>query len=149
MPDSSWPYWHQHVPILHYLLEFTQSHNHWVSEAIQSSHPQSSSSPPALDSRYLPMSRFFASDSQSVGATASASVLPMNIQDWFPLEWTLLAGQGTLKSLLQHNSSKASILHCSAFFMVQLSHPYLISGKTIAWLYRPLLAKSYLFFLIH
>ena len=80
------------------------------------------------------MSRFFASG-QSIGASASASVLPMNIQDRFPLgfDWfDLLSVQGTLKSLLKHHSSKASILRYSAFFMVQLSHPYIITGKTIA-----------------
>ena len=53
----------------------------------------------------------------------------------------LLAVQGTLQSLLQHHSSNTSILPCSAFFIVQLSHPYMTTGKTIAWLYRPLLAK--------
>ena len=64
---------------------------------------------------------------------SSASVLPMNIQDWFPLELTgILAVQGTLKSLLQHHSSKASILLCSAFLIVKLSHPYMITGKMIA-----------------
>ena len=69
----------------------------------------------------------FASGGQRIGDSASASVLPMNIQDWFPLGWMLdlLAVQGTLKSLLQHHSSKASILQHSAFFMVQLSHPYM------------------------
>ena len=56
---------------------------------------------------------------------------------WFDL----LAVQGTLNSLLQHHSSKASIFQRSAFLMVQLSHPYMTTGKTIAWLYRPLLAK--------
>ena len=79
-------------------------------------------------------SQLFASDGQSMGVSASASILPMNIQDWFPLEWTgldLLAVQRTLKSLLQHHSLKASILWCSAFFMVQLSRPYLTTGKTI------------------
>ena len=60
----------------------------------------------------------------------------------FRIDWLdLLAVQGTLKSLLQHYSSKATILHHSAFFMVQLSHPYMTTGKTIAWLDRPLLAK--------
>ena len=64
------------------------------------------------------MSQFFASGGQSIGVSASASVLPMNIQD-FTIDWLdLLAVQGTLKSLLQHHSSKASILQCSAFFMV-------------------------------
>ena len=79
-------------------------------------------------------SQFFTSGGQSMGASASASVLPMNIQDWFPLEsagLNLLAVQRTLKSLLQHHSSKASILQHSAFFMVQLSHPYMPTGKTI------------------
>ena len=78
----------------------------------------------------FPMSQFFTSGGQSIGASASASVLPVNIQDWFPLGWT--AVQGTLKSLLQHHSSKASILWCSAFFIVQLSHPTMTTGKTIA-----------------
>ena len=79
------------------------------------------------------MSQLFVSAGQSIGGLASASVLPMNIQSWFPLGLTdLLAVQGTPKSLLQHHSSKASILQHSAFFMVQLSHPYMTTGKTIA-----------------
>ena len=68
------------------------------------------------------------SGGQSIGVSASTSVLPMNTQDWLDL----LAVQGTLKSLLQHHSSKASILWCSAFFTVQLSHPYMTTGKTVA-----------------
>ena len=81
----------------------------------------------------FPMSQFFTSGGQSIGVSASASVLPINIQDWFPLGWTdLLAVQGTLKSLLQYHSSEASILRHSAFFMIQLSHPYITTGKTIA-----------------
>ena len=77
------------------------------------------------------MSQPFASDGQSIGVSASASVHPMNTQDWSPLRWTswVLAVQRTLKSLLQHCSSKASILQCSAFFMVQLSHPYMTTKK--------------------
>ena len=65
---------------------------------------------------------------QSVGASAAASLHPKNIQDWLDL----LAVQETVKSLLQHHSSKASILQCSAFFIVQLSHPYMTTGKAIA-----------------
>ena len=84
----------------------------------------------------FPMSWLFASGGQSIGASASASVLPMNIQEWFPLGLTdlinLLVVQRILKSLLQHHSSKVSILRHSAFFMVQLSHPYMTTGKTIA-----------------
>ena len=85
--------------------------------------------------RVFQMSQFFASGGQSIGAPALASVLPMNIQDWFPLGWTgwiSLQFKGLSKSLLQHHSSKASILQCSAFFIVQLSHPYMTTGKTIA-----------------
>ena len=83
----------------------------------------------------FPISQFFTSGGQSIGVSASTSVLPMNIQDWFPLGWTgwiSFAVQGTLKSLLQHHSSKASILWGSAFFIVQPSHPYMTTGKTIA-----------------
>ena len=75
----------------------------------------------------LPMSQFFASGGQRIGVSALASVLPMNRMDWF----YLLAIQGTLKSLLQYHSSKASILQHSAFFIVQFSHPYMTTGKTI------------------
>src|SRR5574337_950255 len=96
------------------------------------------------------MSQCFASGGQSIGVSASASVLPMNIHDRFPLGWTgwislqskgLLAVQGTLKNLLQHHSSKASILWCSALFMVQLSHPYMTTGKTIALTRRTFVGK--------
>ena len=82
------------------------------------------------------MSQFFASRGQSIGVSASVSVLPMNLEGLFPRMdlLDLLAVQGTLKSLLQHHSSKASILQDSAFFMVQLSHPYMTSGKTIAFM---------------
>ena len=80
------------------------------------------------------MSWFFASGGQNIGV--SASVLPMNIQEIlisFRIDWfDLLAIQGTLKSLLQHHSSKASVLWLSAFFIVQLSYPYMTTGKTIA-----------------
>ena len=74
------------------------------------------------------MSQLFTSGGQSIGVSASTSVLPMNTQDWLDL----LAVQGTLKSLLQHHSSKESILWRSAFFIVQLSHPYMTTGKTTA-----------------
>ena len=80
------------------------------------------------------MSQFFTSGGQRIGVPASASVFPMNIQDRFPLGltgWISLI-QETLKTLLQHHSSKASILQHSAFFIVQLSHPYMTTGKTIA-----------------
>ena len=81
------------------------------------------------------MSQLFASGGQSIGVSASASVLPMNTQDWSPLGWTgwiSLQSKGLSKSLLQHHSSKASILWHSCFFIVHLSHPYMTTGKTIA-----------------
>ena len=90
----------------------------------------------------FPISRLFASGGQSTGTSASASVLPMNSQDWFPLGLTgLTSFQGTLKSLFQHHSSKLSILWCSAFFMVQLSHPYMTTGKTNALTRRTFVSK--------
>ena len=81
------------------------------------------------------MSHFFASGGQSIGVSASISVLPMNIEDIsFRVNCLhLLAVQETLKRLLQHHSSKASILRHSAFFMVQLSLPYMSARKTIAF----------------
>ena len=88
------------------------------------------------------MSQFFAIGGQSIGV--SASLLPMNFQDWFPLGrtgWISLL-KGTLKSL-QHHSSKASILWCSAFFIVQLSHTYVTTGKTIALTRRDLCWQNY------
>ena len=82
----------------------------------------------------FPMSQLFASGGQSTGASAQASILPINIQGWFPLGLTGLTcfqSKG-LSSLLQHHSSETSILQCWAFFMVQLSHAYMTTGKTIA-----------------
>ena len=77
------------------------------------------------------MSQLFTSGGQRTGISASPSVLPMNIP--FRMDWLdLLAVQQTLKSLFQHHSSKASILRRSAFFTVQLSHPYMTTGKIIA-----------------
>ena len=93
---------------------------------------------PALGS--FPMSQLLASGDQSIGASASASVLPMSIQGWFPLGLTgliSLQSKGLL-SLLQHHSSKASVLWCSAFLMVQLLHPYMTTRKNIALTIQPL-----------
>ena len=90
------------------------------------------------------MSWLFASGDQSIGDSASATALPMHIQDWisFRIDWfDLLAVQGTIKSLLQYHSSKASTLWCSAFFMAQFAHRYMTTGKTIALVDRPLLAN--------
>ena len=107
----------------------------WCHPNISSSAIPFSSCPQSLPaSGSFPMSQLFAWGGQSIGVSASASVLPMNTQDWSPLGWTVwisLQSKG-LASLLQQHSSKASILWCSAFFTVQLSHPYMTTGKTIA-----------------
>ena len=81
----------------------------------------------------FPMSQFFSSNGQSIEVSASASVLPMNIQDWFPLGltgWISLPSEGL--SIVFSYTTKASILWPSAFFVVQLSHPYMTTGKTTA-----------------
>ena len=92
--------------------------------------------------RVFQMSQLFASGGQSIEVSASASVLPMNIQEWFSLGWIgWIPLQSKGLSTLQHHSSKASILWCSAFLKVQLSHPYITTGKTKAWLDGPWLAK--------
>ena len=100
----------------------------WCHPTISSSVVPSSSCPQSLPaSGFFQMSQLFASGGQSTGLSALASVFPMNTQDWSPLGWTgwiSLLVQGTHKSLLQHHSSKASILWCSAFFIVQLSHDH-------------------------
>ena len=91
----------------------------------------------------FPMGQFFASGGQSTGVSASTSVLPMNTQDWYPLGWTgwISLQPGTPKSSLQQHSLKASILWHSAFFIAQLSHPYMTPGKTIALIRRTFVGK--------
>ena len=125
-------------PVLHCLLDFAQIHVHRVSDTIQPSHPCR----PLLLLPPIP---------PSTGVFSNKSTLRMRWPKYwsfsfsiihskehpglisFRMDWLdLLAVQGTLKSLLQHHSSKASILQCSAFFTVQLSHPYMTTGKTIA-----------------
>ena len=107
----------------------------WCHPAISSSLVPFFSCPQSLPaSGSFPMNQLFAWGGQSIGVSASASVLPMNTQDWSPLgwnSWISLQSKG-LSSLLQRHSSKASIFHCSAFFTVQLSHSYMTTGKTIA-----------------
>ena len=108
----------------------------WCHPTVSSSVIPFSSCPQSFPaSGSFQMSQLFASGGQRIGVSASASVLPVNTQDWSPLGWTgwlSLAIQGTLKSLLQPHSSKASTLWCSAFLIIQLSHPYMTTGKTIA-----------------
>ena len=108
----------------------------WCHPTISSSVVPFSSCPQSFPaSGSFQMSQLFASGDQSTGVSASTSVLPMNTQDLSPLGWAgwiCLQFQGILKGLLQHHSSNPSILQCSAFFIVQLSHPYMTTGKTIA-----------------
>ena len=134
------------LSVHHQFLESTQTHVHQVGDAIQPSHPLSSPSPPALN---LSQHQVFSNKSAlrirwpKYWSFSFNISLPMNTQDWSPLRWTgwiSLQSKG-LKSLLQHHSSKASILRCSAFFIVQLSHPYMTTGKSIALTRWTLLAK--------
>ena len=126
------------LPVHHQLPEFTQAHAHGVGDAIQPSHPLSPPSPPAFN-----LSQQWGLSSESTLPirwpkywSFSFSISPFNEHPGlisFRMDWLdLLAVRGTLKSLLQHHSSKASILQCSAFFIVQLSHPYMTTGKNIA-----------------
>ena len=126
------------LPVHHQLPESTQTHVHWVGDAIQPSHPLSSPFLPAL---IFPSIRVFLNKSAfhirwPKYWSFSFSISPSNEYSGlisFRMDWLdLLAVQGTLKSLLQYHSSKVSILWCSAFLIVQLSHPYMTTGKTIA-----------------
>ena len=125
-------------PVHHQLPEFTQTHVHWTGDAIQPSHPLSSL---LLLPSIFPSIRVFSNESVLHISwpkywSFCFSISPSNEYSgliFFRMDWLeLLAVQGTLKSLLQHHSSKASILQCSAFFIVQFSHPYMTTGKTIA-----------------
>ena len=125
-------------PVHHQLLELTQTHVHRIDDAIQQSHPLSS---PFLPPLIFTSIRVFSNESVLCIRwpkywSFSFSISPSNEYSGmisFRIDWLdLLAIQRTLKSLLQHHSSKASILQCSAFFIVQLSHPYMTTGKTIA-----------------
>ena len=127
------------LPDHHQLSEFTQAHVHRVGDAIQPSHPLSSPSSPALNpSQHQGLFQWVSSSHQV------AKVLEFQLQHQ-SFQWTprtdLLAVQGTLKCLLQHHSSKASILWHSAFFTVQLSHPYITTGKTITLTKRNFVGK--------
>ena len=123
------------LPVHHQFLEFTQTHVHWVSDAVQPSHP-TILLPPSI----FPSIRVFSNESVlhitwpkywsynfSISPSNEYSGLTSFRKDWLDL----LAVQGTLKSLLQYHGSKASILWHSAFFIVHLSHPYMTTGKTM------------------
>ena len=125
-------------PVLHQLPEFAQTHVHQVGDAIHPSHPLSTPSPPSFDlSQHQDLFQWVNYSHQVANYWSfSFSISPSKEYSGlisFRIDWlNLLAVQGTLKSLLQHRSSKASILLCSAFFIVQLSYPYMTTGKTKA-----------------
>ena len=148
--DSLWPHGLQHsrLPVLHHLPELAQTHVHWISDAIQPSHSLSSLSPVFSLSQHYVFSnvsvlriRWPKYWSFGISPSNEYSGLILRI-DWFDLHTV----QGTL---LQHYSLKASILWCSAFFMVQLSHPYLTTGKTIALTRQTFVSKVMSCFLIY
>ena len=135
------------VPVLHHIPEFAQIYVHWVSDAIQPSYPLLSPSP--LPSIFPSISVF---SNESVPRirwpkywSFSFNINPSNEHPElisFRMDWLdLLAVQGTLKSLLQHHSSKASIIRHSTFFVAQISHPYTSTGKTIALIRRTFVGK--------
>ena len=147
-------------PVLHHLPEFAQTHVHWVGDAVQPSHPL------LLQPSVFPSIRIFSNESALHIRCPkywrfSFNISPSNEYSGFisfRIDWFELAVVGTLKSLLQYYSSKTPILQNSAFFMVQLSHLYITTGKTIAltkWtfvskilflLFNMLLGLSLLFF---
>ena len=125
------------LPVRHQLPEYTQTHVHQVGDAIQPSHPLSSPFPPAPNpsqhqifsnesTLHMRWPKYWSFSFSIILSKEHPGLISFRT-DWLDL----LAVQGTLKSLLQHHSSKASILLCSAFFKVQLSHPYMTTGKTI------------------
>ena len=135
------------LPVLHHLWELAQTHVHQVGDAIQPTHPLSSPSPPALNlsqhqglfkwvSSWIRWPKFW-SFSFNISPSNEHPGLISFRMDWLDLP----AIQQTFKSLLQHHSSKASILQHSAFFIVQLSHPYMTTGKTIALTRRTFVDK--------
>ena len=133
--------------VFHYLPECAQIHVHWVNDVIQLFHPLLPSSPFAFNlSQHRGLFQW-ASSSHQVAKywNFSFSISPSNEYSGlisFRIDWLdLRAVQGTPKSLLQHHSSKALVLRCSTFFIVQLSHPYMTTGKTIALNRRTFVGK--------
>ena len=140
-------------PVHHQFLELAQTHVHRVGDAIQPSHPLLSLLLPSI----FPSIRVFSNESAlhirwPKYWSFSFSISPSNEYSGlisFRMDWLdPLAVQGTLKSLLQHHGSKASVLRCSAFFMVQISCPYMTTGKTIGLSIWTFVAKVMLLFLI-
>ena len=144
MPGFSFFYYHP---------EFPQIHVHWVSDVISPFDPLKPNSPFAFNlsqHQGLCQSQLFTSGGQSIGPSVSTSVFPMNIQGWFPSGWTGLISlqfKRVSRIFCKHNL-EATVLWCSAFFMVQLSHPYMTTGKTIDEVYGPLSTRCHFCFLM-
>ena len=141
MSDSLWPHGQQHARLpcpfpTPRVYSNSCPWSRWCHTTISSSVvPFSSRLQSFLASRSFPMSHLFSSGGQNIGVSASTSVLPMNTQDWSPLEWTgwiSLQSKGFSRVFSNTTVQKASILRHSAFFILQLSHPYMTTGKTIA-----------------
>ena len=135
-------------PVHHQLLELAQTHVHRVGDAIQPSHPLSSPYPPAFDlsqhqGLHIRWPKYWSFSFSISPSNEYSRLISFRIACF-----DLLAVQRTLKNLLQHHNSKASILWRSAFFIVQLSHPYMTTGKTIALTRWTFVGKVMLWFLI-
>ena len=143
-------------PVHHQLPGLAQTHVHWVGDAIKPSHPLLSPSPPTFNLSQHQGLFWWVSSSHEVVKVLQLQLQHESFQwifrpDSFRMDWfDLLAVQGTLKTLLQHHNSKASILRRSAFFIVQLSQPYITTGKTIALTRQTFVSKvmSLLFFFV-
>ena len=135
------------LPVHHQLLELAQTHVHHVGDAIEPSHPLPSPAPPTFSLSQHHGLFQWVSFSHQVAKVLEFQLQHQSVEwifstDFFRIYWfDLLAGQGTLKSLLQHRSSKASILQCSAFFIVQILHPYMTAGKTTAFTRQTFVGK--------
>ena len=127
-------------PVHHQHTELAQTCVYWFSDAIQPSHPLLPPYPPAFNLSHHQSLFQWVSSSYQVAKVLELSFSVSSSNEYsglisFRMEWLdLLAVQGTLKSLLQYHGSKASILRCSAFFMIQFSYPYTTIGKMIAWI---------------
>ena len=132
-------------PVLHYLLEFAQTHMLWVGDAIQPSHLLSPRSPALNHSQHpgsFPVSWFFKSDGQNAGASASATVLPVNSQRWFPLGLTVWSPCCPTDSQESSPAPQFKSISSSALgFIVQLSRPYMTTGKNTALTRRTFVGK--------
>ena len=122
-------------PVLHHIPEFAHTHVHWVDDTIQLSHPLSPPSPHGFNPSQRQGLFQWVDSSHQVARVWSFSISPSNEYSGlisFRIDWfDFLAVQGTLKCLLQHHSLKALILRLSSFFMIQLSHPYMTTGRTL------------------